>query len=216
MTTYAELASAYEERRSAFLRRLGEATSRHAQVEDLAAQVSTATTEAELAGHVAALFQSYSEAEHAQLRQRIEALVTAGIEAVFGPIYAFKVTTTTERNQAVIRFSLETPDGTEHPVMDAQGGGLASIVGFILRVVVLVLRPGARRQLLVLDETFGMVSAEYHDRLAVFLRSLVDDLGLQLLLITHAPAQGAYADVVYRVSKPGTATVVTKIGSEDL
>lgn len=216
MSPYAQLSAAYEARRTEYLRRLGEAQARQQQVEELGTQVATARAAAETAGYVAALFQSYSEAEHAQLRSRIEALVTAGIHAVFGPIYTFKVTTTTERNAAVIRFSLVTPEGTEHPVMDAQGGGLASIVGFILRVVVLALRPGGRRQLLVLDETFGMVSAEYHDRLAVFLRSLVDDLGLQLLLITHAPAQGAYADVVYRVSKEGTATTVAKIGSEDL
>lgn len=216
MSTYADLANAYEARRSEYLRRLGEATSRQAQVVELGTQVAAAQAAAETAGYVAALFQSYSEAEHAQLRQRIESLVTAGIHAVFGPIYDFKVTTTTERNQAVIRFSLATPDGTEHPVMDAQGGGLASIVGFILRVVVLALRPGGRRQFLVLDETFGMVSTEYHDRLAAFLRTLVDDLGLQVLLITHAPAQGAHADVVYRVTKTGTATEVAKIGTEDL
>lgn len=214
--TYAALAAAYDEQRTSHIAEVGRAQAAQANVTRLMAAVAAEQSAAMVDEQVSLLFQAYSDAEHAQVVTRIEQLVTKGIEAVFGPIYTFHVTASSERGQAAVRFTLRLPDGTEHPVMDAQGGGLASIIGFLLRVVVLALRPGAGRRLLVLDETFGMVSAEYHERLALFLRSLVDDLGLQLLLITHAPEQGAHADRVYRVSKPGDRSVVQEIGTEGL
>lgn len=216
MTTYAELAQRYDERRTRFVSELATAQAAQANVTRLQTAVAEAAGAAQVDQQVALLFQTYSDAEHAQVVARIEALVTKGIEAVFGPIYRFKVTATAERGQAVVTFSLVAPDGTEHSVLDAQGGGLASIIGFLLRVVVLVLRPGGGRRLLVLDETFGMVSAEYHDRLASFLRSMVDDLGIQVLLITHAPEQAMYADRVYRVTKPDDRSIVAEIGTEGL
>lgn len=214
--TYSALVAAYDAQRTAHIAEVGRAQAVQANVQRLIAAVAAEQAAAQVDEQVSVLFQTYSDAEHAQVVARIEALVTKGIEAVFGPIYTFHVTASSERGQAAVRFTLRTTDGIEHPVMGAQGGGLASIIGFLLRVVVLALRPGTGRRLLVLDETFGMVSAEYHQRLALFLRSLVDDLGLQLLLITHAPEQGAHADRVYRVSKPGDATVVQEIGTEGL
>lgn len=216
MSTYAELASTYDERRTRFLAAAGQAQATQELVGRLTGQVAAERMAAATAEQVATLFAAYSDAEHAQLIGRIEDLVSKGIEATFGPIYRFKVTMSTERGQASVVFSLLAADGTEHPVMDAQGGGLASIIGFLLRVVVLVLRPGTGPRLLVLDETFGMVSADYHQRLALFLRTLVDDLQLQVILITHAPEQGVYADLVYRVSKPNDRSVITNIGQEGL
>lgn len=216
MSVYAQLAERYEARRTAFLAAAGQAHGAQQLADRLTADVIAERQAAETAEQVSLLFQAYSDAEHAQLIGRIEDLVSKGIEATFGPIYRFKVAMGTERNQAVVRFSLVAPDGTEHPVMEAQGGGLASIIGFLLRVVVLVLRPDAGPRLLVLDETFGMVSAEYHARLALFLRTLVDDLALQIILITHAPEQGIYADKVYRVSNPAGASQVADIGPEGL
>ena len=216
-TTYLDLAAAYDGARARHLQRLGEAQAVQDEVTRLRTAVATEDQMAMADAQVAALFQSYTEAEHDQLRRRVESLVTQGIAAVFGPIYEFRMTTTSERGQAAVRFTLASELGTvEHPVMDAQGGGLASVIGFILRVVVLVLDPTQGRRLLVLDETFGMVSAEYHARLAQFLRQLVDDLDLQLVLITHAPAQGAYADVVYRVGLEGDETKAVRIGTEEL
>lgn len=213
---FSDLAAAYDQRRTTYLSDLGSAAKAQETVQRLTAEAGAERYAARVDEAVALLFQAYSDAEHAQLTRRIEDLVTKGIEAVFGPIYRFQVTTTAERGQAALRFTLVAPDGSEHPVMDAQGGGLASIIGFILRVVVLALRPGGRQRLLVLDETFGMVSAEYHDQLALFLRTLVDDLALQVVLITHAPQQGIYADRVYRVTNEAGASRAIDVGTESL
>ncbi len=217
MTTYAELATIYEARRTVYLQRVGEAAALTEALTSATNEAAAANEAAALDAAVGQLFESYHDAEHEQLRTHIEQLATRGLHAVFGPeVGSLAVELGNERGAAAVRFWLEAADGSRHGLLDAQGGGLASIVGFVLRVVVLALGAAGRRRLLVLDETFGMVSADHHNALAKLLRVLTDDAGLQVVLITHAPAQAAHADVIYRVSKPGDRTVVTRIGPEDL
>jgi DNA repair exonuclease SbcCD ATPase subunit len=96
--------------------------------------------------------------------------------------------------------------------MDARGGGLAATVGFLLRVVVLLLRTGGTgKQLLVLDETFAHVSAEYLEGVGRFLREIVDRSGVQIILVTHQETLAEAADVVYRFTAKDGKTVVTHV-----
>jgi ABC-type lipoprotein export system ATPase subunit len=69
----------------------------------------------------------------------------------------------------------------------------------VLLLVVLLLTPGARR-IFFLDESFGMVSAEYEPRLAEFLREVADKAGVQIVLITHSRAYDDLADASYELS----------------
>lgn len=73
-----------------------------------------------------------------------------------------------------------------------------AVVGFVLRLVVLLLTPGARR-FLALDESFAHVSASYEPRVAEFLREVADKAGVQIMLVTHSNAYGDLADAKYRL-----------------
>jgi DNA repair ATPase RecN len=75
---------------------------------------------------------------------------------------------------------------------------MAAVVGFVLRLVVLLLTDGARR-FLAMDETFAHVSESYASGVAEFLREVADKAGVQLLLITHSPVYGDYADANLRL-----------------
>jgi len=211
----------YDGRRSAHIARLGQAQAHQTQLAEAVAQHAAAAELSVTAAEVALLLQSYSEAEHDQLRSRVEALVTMGLQAVFDATLSFRCAPDVSRGQAVINFTVVSTDPatgaeTESSVLEARGGGLAAIIGLLLRVVVIALHPERRRKLLVLDETLGMVSADHHEHLAVFLRRLVDDLGMQILLVTHAPGQAAHADCIYRIGHDGSKSLVTAIGAEDL
>lgn len=214
------LSRRYEQARNAHLARLGEAKARTEQLAELATSADAAAALALTSAQVALLLQSYSEAEHDQLRARVEALVTMGLQAVFGGTMRFKASPEVSRGQATIVFSVVSTDDagaeTESSVLEARGGGLAAIIGLLLRVVVIALHPERRRKLLVLDESLGMVSADHHEALALFLRRLADDLDFQLLLVTHAPAQATHADAIYRITHDGTKSLVRRIGPEDL
>lgn len=70
--------------------------------------------------------------------------------------------------------------------MEAFGGGPASIISLILRV--LAIRRLKKWPLLALDETLAAVSDDYVDQTGVFLRELSARTGIPILLVTHKPA----------------------------
>lgn len=214
-TTYAELSARFEQRRTAFTHRVGEATAVQAEFERLRAEQTTAAAEEHTAEQVAALLQTYSEQEQAELHARIEGLVTQGLQAVFGEELGFRMQPGNERGQATLRFSV-TGHGVETDVLEARGGGLAAVIGFLLRVIVTALHPAQPRRFFVLDETFGMVSAGFQEELGRFIRRLCDEADLQVLLVTHAPRVGLHADRVYGISHDGTKTIIKPMETVEL
>lgn len=160
--------------------------------------------------------------ENAQLLvlKQAEAFVAALTNAVYddsiralsavmnrGVLAAYSRALTIEMHQGIAgnRPTLETVilDGDKEPVSptEAHGGGLSSILGFLIRVVIIV-STGSRR-LLVLDEPFGAVSDDVLPALSDLLRSVVDDLDFQIILVTHQEALADAASKTYRLLSPG-------------
>ena len=159
------------------------------------------------------LTRTGEERQDAAQRQ-VEELVTRGLQVVFDTSVSFHLIPSVKANQAqldfIIRTTLAGGVQVDTPVMEARGGGMAAVTGFLLRLVVLLLTPETRaRRFLVLDETFGMVSAEYEPRVAEFLREVADKAGVQILLVTHSTAFSDAADASYHFSldEAGTTTV---------
>lgn len=119
--------------------------------------------------------------------------------------YPRSVEAVVERGIAAGRPTLKVGilDGGAEPVdpESAHGGGLAAILGFLARVI-MVLSTG-RRRILILDEPFAAVSSDILTDLSALVRAVVDQLGFQILMVTHQPELADSADVVYRVVGPG-------------
>lgn len=162
--------------------------------------------QAELHEQVNALLTTVGEERQQVAQSQVEQLVTRGLQAIFGEQYSFRLVQAVRGNQAVVDFIIRTTidhgagghSAWDTPVMDARGGGMAAAVGFMLRLVVLLLTPGARR-VLVLDESFAHVSAEYEGALAEFMREVCDKAGVQIILVTHSDAYSDVADKRYRL-----------------
>lgn len=158
------------------------------------------------------VLQGFSERLRMECQQKVEALVTMGLQTVFEAPYEFVIESSIQRNVVSMRFLLRTPlkDGGhfETDLYDSVGGGILDVVSFLLRVIVLsMVRPKLSRVLL-LDEVFSHVSRAHLTNVAVLLRKLSDSLGLQIILVTHSPELGEGADLVYHVKKiDGNVTV---------
>jgi ABC-type dipeptide/oligopeptide/nickel transport system ATPase subunit len=164
---------------------------------------------------VAVYLTTFGETAQALAQRKIELLVTHGLQTVFGEEMTFKLVAGTHGQQATLDFEItSTMEGIEvtTSVMDARGGGVASVVGFLLRLVVLLLTESASK-LIVLDETFAQVSEEYEARVAEFLRELVDKTQVQIILITHSHAYTDAADRAYRFRLVDGATKVERLHS---
>lgn len=156
------------------------------------------------------VLNSYADSRQVVLQTKIETLVTEGLQTVFGTDLSFHAVSKQQGKLAATDFVIRSTVGAdiiETPIMDARGGGVAAVAGFLLRVILLLLRSDARK-VLFLDETFAQLSAEYEPRLAEFLRELVDRTHCQIIMVTHSDAYTDLADKVYRFTlKDGITSV---------
>lgn len=191
----------------------GEARAVVAQGKDLESRIEVLKAEVDVLDRVAVLLNSLGEDRQAKAQGIIETLVTQGLQTIFDDTLSFHIVPTTRAKTSGVEFvvrSTLTHDAVETPVMDARGGGLAATVGFLLRVVVLLLSASERREnLLVLDETFAHVSDEYLEPLGQFLRQVVDRTGIQIIMVTHQEPFLEFADKVYRFQVDDGRTRVT-------
>ena len=117
--------------------------------------------------------------------QQIATLVTHCLKAVFGEgAYVFKIDFRRERGKTSAHLLL-VREGLEIDALDAAGGGVVDVVSFGLRLATLLLARPKRRQLLVLDESFKMLSREYIPKVRDLLLALSQDLGVQIIMVTH-------------------------------
>lgn len=133
-----------------------------------------------------ALIQAVAQRVQQSAHQQIASIVSRCLSAVFGEgAYKFKIHFDRKRGKTEARMVLVRGGAEFHP-MDAAGGGVIDVASFALRVAALILTQPARRRLLVLDEPFKHVSAEYRPRVREMIETLADELSIQFLIVTHS------------------------------
>jgi DNA repair ATPase RecN len=151
---------------------------------------------------------------------KIEQVVTAGLHQVFG-------------NRGNLRFVVEKKEGKrgniyklkvqktrkdglviQGDVLKSFGGGLANVISFLLRVM--MIKKFKLAPFIVLDEAFNNVSRHYQPKVSEMLRTLCNKHGYTILAVTHQPILTAAADSVYRVvpqdeegEKPPVLQIIT-------
>jgi putative AbiEii toxin of type IV toxin-antitoxin system len=166
----------------------------------------------EKAAHV---LTAIGEQRQDSAQRQIELLVTQGLQTIFDDGLSFHLVPGVRAKTPVVDFVVRSTmaDGTlvETDVMAARGGGLAATVGFLLRLVVLLLSRARQDTVLFLDETFAHVSADYLPRLIEFLKDLVARTGVQIVLVTHDESFQDAADVVYKLQLVDGVTRATRL-----
>jgi len=179
----------------------------------VAAEVDKLTSDIVMYDEIITLFQSISEERQNDVQAKIQALVTHGLQTIFGEDIFFQINTASRGKLAasdLVIVSVKGDERVETPVLDARGGGVANVVGFLLRLIIVLLTPNARRTI-ILDETFAQLSAEYEPLLAEFLRELVDKADVQIIMVTHSTAFDEVADKSYRFSLTDGVTKVATV-----
>lgn len=181
------------------------------------AEAARHAAQADLCARVAALLSRIGEQAQESARAMFENLATQALQVIFDDSLSFHLVPGESGGQVTLEPVLRSAyDGAEldTAVIDARGYGMAAVVGFVLRLVMVKLTPGVR-DILFLDESFRFVSESYVDRLGEFLREVADRLGVQVVMITHDRAFSQYADVRVRLALgPGGVTQVFEGESE--
>lgn len=131
------------------------------------------------------ILQLVAQAVQQKAHEKIAGVVSSCLTAVFGDdAYEFKIEFERKRGrtEAVLRFSRR---GLCVDPLTASGGGVVDVAAFALRAACLMLHRPRLSRLLVLDEPFRFVSAEYQPNIRSMLEQLSKDLNLQIIQVTH-------------------------------
>lgn len=121
-----------------------------------------------------------------QAHTKISSVVSKCLRAIFDDPYEFRIDFKSKRGKTEAVLSFERNEQLMDP-MDATGGGVVDVASFALRTACLALSYPPKRKLLMLDEPFKNVSKAcgYLDRIPDMLQALQDELGIQIVMITH-------------------------------
>jgi DNA repair exonuclease SbcCD ATPase subunit len=201
LTDLASLATAVRATRRDLDRQAGRAQQVARAWERAEADIGRLTDRVELCASTAALLTRIGEEAQESAREMFDDLATRALQDIFGDEFSFRLVPGEAGGQVTLEPVIRSEhDGEviETPVLEARGGGMAVVVGFVLQLVMVLLTPSARK-ILFLDETFAFVSESYTDRLAEFIAKVARTKGVQVVMITHDRTFAQYADVKVRL-----------------
>lgn len=196
-------------------RQRGEAFALADQGKTLLEEIRQLNQIVELHEKAALVLTAIGEQRQDAAQRSIEALVTQGLQTIFTDDLSFHLVPGVRAKSPVVdlivRSTLDDGTTVDTDVLAARGGGLAAVIGFLLRLVILLLSKNRQDTVLFLDETFAHVSAEYLPRLIEFLKDLVAKTGVQIVLVTHEDSFQEAADVIYHLKLINGITHVTRL-----
>lgn len=133
----------------------------------------------------------------------IEKIINEGLSIIFDEPITIAINQGVKRGKTEFSMSIQKYgfEGTQ----ESFGGGVLSVIAFLLKVVTNLLSNKAKIQ--VFDESLTFVSVEYQERLSVFIRKLCEDLGYTIVLVSHQPVLSSMAHIKYKVSKNEQQTI---------
>lgn len=124
--------------------------------------------------------QGVQQRAHAMIAK----VVSTCLESIFDEPYRFQIVFERKRGKTEARLVFER-DGMEIDPLTASGGGVIDVAAFALRLAAITLKKPHARKLMILDEPFRFVSAEYRDKVREMLLMMAREYDFQFVMVTH-------------------------------
>jgi DNA repair exonuclease SbcCD ATPase subunit len=144
--------------------------------------------------------QTVAKATQEKIRFRLEDIVNLALSSVFGPRYRFEIKFEIKNGRTEASLILWDGENELDPY-DSNGGGLADILAFSLRIALLII--SKNRRLLILDEPMKFVSADLMEAAYSLMQKLSHELKIQIICVTHEEELISKADTVYKIRQKG-------------
>lgn len=153
--------------------------------------------------------QDVAQKTQRQLEYHISEPVSLAQAAVFPDPYALKVDFDMKRGKTECSLAY-TRDGHEYrDILFSAGGGPADVGAFALQVAALTLARPRPRMVLLADEPLKWLKGgNLPEKGAEMIGLVSDQIGVQVIMISHIPDQISGADRVFRFTKKGAESVV--------
>ncbi len=168
-------------------------------------------TELDLVNHDEAriLIQKSAQITQKNLEEHIEKIVSKALKIVFlDEAKKFKVTFVTRRNTTECDLKLEDRGNLRDP-LGSNGFGEADIISIALRIAYWSL--GNTRNTLILDEPFRYLDGRRMERASEMVKILSEELGLQIIMVTHESKMGYSADKRFHVVRNNCISEITEV-----
>lgn len=156
-----------------------------AQIDSEEAALAEAELQYLAAAKAQDIAQKLAQGIQQRAHNRIASIVSKCLQSIFEEdAYEFQIIFDRKRGKTEARLVF-VREGHEVDPTDAAGGGPRDIAALALRLASIALSQPRGRQLLVLDEPFRCIWAEYRPRVRALLETLATELEVQIIMVTH-------------------------------
>ena len=236
MTTLDEIKALVDSKNNAVQQRVGEKRALERRMVELDTEVQDLSASILSIEKAVWVLQGYADQQQKEVIEKVESVITSGLQAVFKndtlefKLYYSETKSGAKKKAPEITMAVFYEcDGEQvkGDIKNSFGGGLSVVVATLLRIVFVMYLSGKVRPILFLDEPLRDLSPSYNvggdadgyrDRMAEYIRKLVDGANMQVILLSHEPEYGSAADINH-VFKGGIGIVpkvTSKTASEDL
>jgi len=131
------------------------------------------------------ILQEVAQNVQERAHQQIAEIVSKCLATVFEDPYTFRIIFEKKRGKTEARLAFMR--GLEEFSPRDVGGGVVDVAAFALRLACMLLTRPPVRRVLIADEPFRFLSQQYRPRMRHLLETLAKDMGVQFILVTHAP-----------------------------
>lgn len=156
-----------------------------AKVQEERDALSEVTDKLEATQDAQKILQGIAQMIQQQAHTQIAGVVSRCLDSVFDEPYEFKIVFEQKRGKTEGRIVFLRADGLELDPMSASEGGQIDVATFALRLSTLLLTKPQQRKVLVLDEPFKCLSAEYWERARRLIEGLAKEFDVQFIIVTH-------------------------------
>ncbi len=146
-----------------------------------------------------------------QVRHHISDLVTVAISSIMPKKFAYSFHMKLSEKRGGVECEFELRKGKSIREIFSVGGGIVDIVSMALRVSVWSLTN--LRPVLVLDEPLKALSPSFRSDASLFLKELSNELGLQIIMVTHSSELIEASDKVIPILSDGEQSKIRREGN---
>jgi hypothetical protein len=146
------------------------------------------------------LFKKLGGTREEELLRKLETFINYGLALVFQDKEQFIASIDSSGKDIRVDFFIKTGEAV-CDVTEAKGGGVAEVVSILLQIFFVAVMRGTLAPILIMDTGLVHLSDHYHKAMSMLLRDLCHNLGMQVILLTHAGDYGESADVLYQFTQ---------------
>jgi len=159
------------------------------------------------------IIQLVAKQTQQKLEHHISSLVSTAEAAVYEDPYEFVVEFVIRRGQTECDLLFKKGEAKWYPLKEeASGGGPIDMACLALRAAFMSLEKPKSRPVLLLDQPFKNTSPDYQPKCSAMVKRLNEQLGLQIIMISHADGIIDSGDRIFEVVKKGGISKVDTLG----